>query len=79
VAPILALHVPTRFQGLTYFLTGFGALGLVMWPEGVISYASERFRDQLEIMRPDGRRRRTRVGGRGRDKEEVSGVAAANL
>ena len=48
VAPILALHIPMRFQALTYFLTGFGALGLVLRPEGVIAMTSEWLRAQME-------------------------------
>ena len=47
VAPLLALHLPTRFSALTYFLAGFGALGLVIRPEGVISTFGEQLHRRL--------------------------------
>lgn len=66
VAPILALHLPSRLQALQYFLTGFGALWLVLRPEGVIAYSSERLRS----LWPTGLARPTM---------EVRGVTAADL
>ena len=42
-SPLIAVHLPTRFQSLTYLMTGFGALGLVLRPNGVIPTASDFF------------------------------------
>jgi branched-chain amino acid transport system permease protein len=47
IAPLLALHVPPRFAGLTYFLTGFGALGLVLRPDGIIAMIGDQTRQLL--------------------------------
>lgn len=49
IAPLIAVHLPTRYQAITYFLTGFGALGLAMHPEGIIAMTSERIRTQLKL------------------------------
>ena len=51
IAPLLALHLPARFSALTYFLTGFGALALVLRPEGVISTIGEQVRERLNFAR----------------------------
>lgn len=45
LAPQIAIHLPTRFTAVTYFMTGFGALGLVLRPEGIIASTGERFRE----------------------------------
>ena len=47
LAPQIAIHLPTRFTAVTYFMTGFGALGLVLRPEGIIASTGEQFRDAL--------------------------------
>ena len=47
LAPQLAIHLPTRFTAVTYFMTGFGALGLVLRPEGIIASTGERLRQVL--------------------------------
>jgi branched-chain amino acid transport system permease protein len=47
LAPLVALHLPARFVGLTYFLTGFGALGLVLRPEGVLAALGTVYRDRI--------------------------------
>jgi branched-chain amino acid transport system permease protein len=41
VSPLLATHLSPRFQALTYFMTGFGALLIIVKPEGVIPMVSE--------------------------------------
>lgn len=74
VAPILALHVPTRFQSLTYFLTGFGALGLVLHPEGIIVWVSEKMRGQLGSLFPPDRARTL-----SRPTVEATSATAADL
>ena len=48
LAPQIAIHLPTRFTAVTYFMTGFGALGLVLRPEGIIASTGERFRELLD-------------------------------
>jgi branched-chain amino acid transport system permease protein len=47
IAPLIAIHLPARFSAVTYFLTGFGALGLVLRPEGVIASTGEQIRQKL--------------------------------
>jgi branched-chain amino acid transport system permease protein len=42
VAPLIAVHLPARWSALTYFMTGFGALGLVLRPNGVIPTLSDQ-------------------------------------
>jgi branched-chain amino acid transport system permease protein len=81
LAPILALHIPTRFQAVTYFLTGFGALVLVQRPEGLIPSAVEWFRQHgitgLDPRGPLIRPLRVRPDARP-SIVEVSGAAAAD-
>ena len=47
IAPLIALHLPTRYQSVEYFLSGFGALSLVLHPEGAIPLAGARIRERL--------------------------------
>jgi branched-chain amino acid transport system permease protein len=47
VAPLIAVHIPVRFQAITYFMTGFGALVLLNRPEGVIPAASGWVHEKL--------------------------------
>ena len=47
LAPQIAIHLPARFAAVTYFITGFGALGLVLRPEGVIASTGEQLRELL--------------------------------
>ncbi len=44
LAPLVEAHVPARFQALTYFFTGLGALTILTHPEGVIPLITERLR-----------------------------------
>jgi branched-chain amino acid transport system permease protein len=57
MAPLLAVHLPTRLQALTYFLTGFGALLLVSHPEGLIPAATGWVRSQWRTPVPAGTER----------------------
>jgi branched-chain amino acid transport system permease protein len=52
IAPLIAVHIPTRFEAVQYFMTGFGALVLVLRPSGVIVSAGDRFRDWKEHVLP---------------------------
>jgi len=52
MAPLLAVHLPTRLQALTYFLTGFGALLLVSHPEGLIPAVTGWVRGRLRAPAP---------------------------
>ena len=47
LAPQIAVHLPSRYTAVTYFMTGFGALGLVLRPEGIIASTGETLREQL--------------------------------
>ena len=55
LAPQIAVHLPTRFTAVTYFMTGFGALGLVLRPEGIIASTGERFREMFARFSRAGR------------------------
>jgi branched-chain amino acid transport system permease protein len=52
MAPLLAVHLPTRLQALTYFLTGFGALLLVSHPEGIIPAVTAWVRGRWRVPAP---------------------------
>ena len=56
LAPNLAIHLPTRFQSVTYFMTGFGALWLVRRPEGLLTYFGARVREAEAVLIPARRR-----------------------
>jgi branched-chain amino acid transport system permease protein len=56
LTPLLELHLPSNahvlwwhlnLQPLTYFFTGFGALGLVLYPKGIIATTGDRLRALL--------------------------------
>jgi branched-chain amino acid transport system permease protein len=47
LAPQIAIHLPSRFTAVTYFMTGFGALGLVLRPVGFIASTGEQLREAL--------------------------------
>jgi branched-chain amino acid transport system permease protein len=47
MAPLLAVHIPVRFQAVTYFMTGFGAFVLLGRPTGVIPAVSDWVHDKL--------------------------------
>ena len=51
ISPLIAVHLPARFSALTYLMTGFGALGLVLRPNGVIPTASDFFHQQWSRLR----------------------------
>ena len=51
IAPLIAVHLPSRFSALTYLMTGFGALGLLLRPNGVIPTASDFFHRQWARLR----------------------------
>ncbi len=44
LVPLVEVHIPVRFQALSYFLTGLGALAILSHPEGLIPVMSERLR-----------------------------------
>ncbi len=44
LAPLVEVHIPVRFQALTYFMTGLGALTILATPEGIVPLVSERLR-----------------------------------
>jgi branched-chain amino acid transport system permease protein len=44
LAPLVEAHIPVRFQALTYFMTGLGALAILSYPEGLVPVISERLR-----------------------------------
>jgi branched-chain amino acid transport system permease protein len=47
ISPLIAVHIPTRFQALTYFITGFGALVMLFRPEGILPSLSQGIRRAL--------------------------------
>ncbi len=51
IAPLIAVHIPVRFQAITYFMTGFGALGLMAHPEGVVPAVSQLLRSKVAALR----------------------------
>ncbi|HVU71936.1 MAG TPA: ABC transporter permease [Mycobacteriales bacterium] len=51
ISPLTAVHLSPRFQSLTYLMTGFGALVLVLFPNGIIPTASGFFHRQWARMR----------------------------
>lgn len=85
VAPLLALHIPTRFEALTYFLTGFGALGLVLRPEGLIPVIGERLRQDFRYVQSMGGRHAPAAAGARElgpstfETLEVSGATTGDL
>jgi branched-chain amino acid transport system permease protein len=56
VAPLLAVHIPVRFQAVTYFMTGFGAFVLLSRPTGLIPAISDWVHDKLprRVLRDTG-------------------------
>lgn len=59
IAPLLAVHVPVRYQALSYFMTGFGALVLLARPEGIVPATSQWLHQKIPPLagrrRPAGR------------------------
>jgi branched-chain amino acid transport system permease protein len=47
LTPLLEVHLPIRFQALTYFLTGFGALVILVRPEGILPVMSHWGRERV--------------------------------
>jgi len=45
LAPLLAVHLPVRLQGLTYFMSGLGALVILARPEGLVPLAGRWTRE----------------------------------
>jgi len=56
IAPLLAVHIPVRFQAVTYFMTGFGAFVLLGRPTGLIPAISDWVHDKLprRVLRDTG-------------------------
>jgi branched-chain amino acid transport system permease protein len=60
LAPLIEVHIPVRFQALTYFMTGLGALAILSQPEGLIPVMSGRLH-QLNPLTHDRSRQRRQI------------------
>jgi branched-chain amino acid transport system permease protein len=79
LTPLLEVHVPVRFQALTYFFTGVGALVVLARPEGLIPVISTWLRT-IFLRITSGIRIPPRVRGDGQlvSAEEVRNATPAD-